>query len=133
MSCLVLWDIDHTLIENSGVSKGIYLAAFEAITDRQSSVQPITEGRTDQRIMHDLFVMSGVRQPAWPEIERALAVAGRRHLDVLRRAGWVLPGVQDSLRALSGIDGVVQGILTGNIRDNAVVKLNAFNLDSLVD
>jgi hypothetical protein len=26
---LLLWDVDHTLIENSGVSKAVYARAFE--------------------------------------------------------------------------------------------------------
>jgi len=33
---LVLWDIDHTLIENNGVSKEIYAGAFERITGREA-------------------------------------------------------------------------------------------------
>src|SRR5262245_41471117 len=101
MDCLVLWDIDHTLLENSGVSNAIYLAAFEAIASRPARVLPITEGRTDRRIMRDLFAMSDAIQPAWPEVEEALAVAGQQHFDVLRRTGWVLPGVRNSLRTLS--------------------------------
>jgi hypothetical protein len=31
---LVLWDVDHTLIENSGVSKENYALAFEFLTGR---------------------------------------------------------------------------------------------------
>ena len=31
---LVLWDIDHTLIENHGVNKEIYALAFELLTGR---------------------------------------------------------------------------------------------------
>jgi phosphoglycolate phosphatase-like HAD superfamily hydrolase len=134
MNCLVLWDIDHTLIDDNGVSKAIYLAAFEALVNRPAQVLPITEGRTDQLIMRDLFVKSGVpEQPGWPEVQEALAAAGREHSEVLRRTGSVLPGVRNALRALAGVQGVVQGVLTGNIRDNALVKLSAFDLDSLVD
>lgn len=34
MELIVLWDIDHTLIENAGVSKEIYAAAFTALSGR---------------------------------------------------------------------------------------------------
>lgn len=34
MELIVLWDIDHTLIENAGVSKEIYAAAFAALAGR---------------------------------------------------------------------------------------------------
>jgi hypothetical protein len=31
---LVLWDVDHTLIENNGVNKETYAYAFELLTGR---------------------------------------------------------------------------------------------------
>ena len=33
---LVLWDVDHTLIENAGVSKAIYADAFQQLTGTSS-------------------------------------------------------------------------------------------------
>ena len=33
-SILVLWDIDHTLIENHGVNKETYALAFRLLTER---------------------------------------------------------------------------------------------------
>jgi phosphoglycolate phosphatase len=131
---LVLWDIDHTLIENSGTSKAIYLAAFERLAGIPARVAPVTEGRTDRLIMHDLFESSGVPKPDWMEIEESLAVAGLSYSDVLRQTGWVLPGVRAAIRSLSQAgDVVVQGLLTGNIRQNAEIKLAAFGLDGLLD
>ena len=40
---LLLWDVDHTLIENSGVSKAVYARAFEMMTgtSRRSSPAPM--------------------------------------------------------------------------------------------
>jgi hypothetical protein len=37
---LVLWDVDHTLIENSGVSKENYALAFKLLTGREPEVIP---------------------------------------------------------------------------------------------
>ncbi len=37
---LVLWDVDHTLIENAGVSKEIYSAAFAILTGQDASTPP---------------------------------------------------------------------------------------------
>ncbi|MGH3516707.1 MAG: hypothetical protein ACRDQ7_04710 [Haloechinothrix sp.] len=34
MGSLVLWDVDHTLVENSGVSKAIYGRAFSPPWDQ---------------------------------------------------------------------------------------------------
>ena len=134
MAKLVLWDIDHTLIENSGTSKAIYLAAFKDLVGKPARVAPVTEGRTDRLIMHDLFKSSGIPMPEWLKIESALATAGKSHRDILRRTGWALPGAKDAIRHLAQAgDVVVQGILTGNIRQNAQVKLAAFGLDALLD
>jgi hypothetical protein len=47
----VLWDVDHTLIENGGVSKETYALAFELLTGCVPSVRPATDGRTDFQIM----------------------------------------------------------------------------------
>jgi phosphoglycolate phosphatase len=43
---LLLWDVDHTLIENGGVSKENYALAFEILTGRAPEAQPQTDGRT---------------------------------------------------------------------------------------
>jgi phosphoglycolate phosphatase len=44
---LILWDVDHTLIENGGVSKATYALAFELLTGHAPSVRPSIDGRTD--------------------------------------------------------------------------------------
>ena len=51
---LLLWDVDHTLIENSGVSKAVYARAFQMMTG-DPEVQPGTDGRTDHEIVRNLF------------------------------------------------------------------------------
>ena len=59
-STLVLWDVDHTLIENGGVSKATYTLAFELLTGHAPSVRPTTDGRTDFQIMHELLSANSV-------------------------------------------------------------------------
>ncbi|MFG3233815.1 HAD family hydrolase [Streptomyces antibioticus] len=133
MELFVLWDIDHTLIENAGVSKEIYAAAFAALSGREPTQPARTDGRTDRLIMRDMFVREGLPVPDWPFIETALAQAGEARLDELRRRGTALPGVHQALKAVSAQSGWVSSVLTGNIAANARVKLAAFGLDSLLD
>src|SRR5215470_14585763 len=52
---LILWDVDHTLIENGGVSKEVYALAFELLAGRAPVVRPVTDGRTDFQIMRELL------------------------------------------------------------------------------
>ncbi|MFD8198946.1 HAD family hydrolase [Streptomyces sp. NPDC059701] len=133
MELIVLWDIDHTLIENAGVSKEIYAAAFSALAGREPTGPARTEGRTDRLIMRDMFVRDGLPVPDWPGIEAALERAGSERRDALRSRGWALPGAREALKAASARSGWVSSVLTGNIAANARVKLSAFGLDSLLD
>ncbi|MFJ9923695.1 HAD family hydrolase [Streptomyces rubiginosohelvolus] len=133
MELFVLWDIDHTLIENAGVSKEIYAAAFRALSGREPTEPARTEGRTDRLIMRDMFAREGLPVPDWHFVETALAQAGEARLEDLRRRGAALPGVHDALNAASAQTGWVSSVLTGNISANARVKLAAFGLDCLLD
>ncbi|MEV6318042.1 haloacid dehalogenase-like hydrolase [Streptomyces sp. NPDC051776] len=133
MELIVLWDIDHTLIENAGVSKEIYAAAFSALSGHEPLEPARTGGRTDRLIMRDMFVREGVPVPDWHSIETALAQAGEARLEELRRRGTALPGVHEVLKAASAQSGWVSSVLTGNIAANTRVKLSAFGLDLLLD
>ena len=66
---LVLWDVDHTLIENGGVSKETYALAFELLTGTSPTVRPTTDGRTDFQIMHELLIANSVN------VERYVGIA----------------------------------------------------------
>ncbi|MGA5817691.1 HAD family hydrolase [Kitasatospora sp. NPDC094028] len=133
MQLIVLWDIDHTLIENAGVSKEIYAAAFAALTGAPPAVRASTEGRTDRLIMRDMFRSHDLPEPDWPIIEAALTRAGQEHFGELRRRGMALAGVRDALKAACVQADWVSSVLTGNIAANARVKLSAFDLDPLLD
>jgi phosphoglycolate phosphatase-like HAD superfamily hydrolase len=132
MPVIILWDIDHTLVENSGVSKDIYRAAFTRLVGRPPEAPVVTEGRTDRLIMRDVFADHGLAQPTWPEIEHALETSGREHRAILARRGYLLPGAREALAAVRR-EGWVSSVLTGNIRANAQVKLGTFGLDALLD
>lgn len=133
MPCLVLWDIDHTLIDNAGVSKQIYAAAFAILTGRRTSHLARTEGRTDPDIMADILRVNSAPSFSWADVERALAKAGAQHRQALAERGTVLTGVNPLISALAGMDGVVQTVVTGNIRANATTKLSALGLVSMLD
>lgn len=133
MALLILWDIDNTLIDNAGVSKEIYAAAFEALTGQRPSQPARTEGRTDPEIISDLLEAHGAAAVPWQEVETALTDAGLGHRDSLAKRGQVMPGVLDLITALAVVPTVVQTIVTGNIRANATVKLAAFGLLDWLD
>jgi phosphoglycolate phosphatase len=57
---LVLWDVDHTLIENNGVNKETYALAFQLLTGRRAEYPAQTEGRTDPEIMRNMLNRHGI-------------------------------------------------------------------------
>jgi phosphoglycolate phosphatase-like HAD superfamily hydrolase len=132
---LVLWDVDHTLIDNGGISKEVYAATFATLTGRPPTHAVVTEGRTEPEIMRELFRAHGLElTPAQSDqVPEALAAALRSRLSQLRERGRALPGAPAVLYALARTPAVVQSVLTGNIRPNAVSKLAAFGLDQYVD
>jgi phosphoglycolate phosphatase len=127
MPRLVLWDVDHTLIENAGVSKDIYATALARLTNQPARRTAQTEGRTDPDIMAEMLHSHGMPSYPWAEVQHALETAGAEHRRALGERGSVLPGVSELIAALANRD-AVQTIVTGNIRANAEVKLGALGL-----
>lgn len=133
MPALILWDVDHTLVENAGVSKEIYAAAFTALAGEQPRQPARTGGRTDRLIMHTMFADHGLPTPAWETIAAALVQAGADRLEAMRQRGSALPGVREAIHRLAGDPRFVQSVLTGNIRPNAEMKVSALDLAEELD
>jgi phosphoglycolate phosphatase-like HAD superfamily hydrolase len=132
---LVLWDVDHTLIENGGVSKAAYRAAFELLTGKPATEPFVTDGSTDWLIMEDLLSLHGVEltEELRNRLEPALVEALNRLASELKVYGHELPGARDALIAVGAEPGVMQSVLTGNVQPNGVTKLAIFGLDQFLD
>ena len=132
---LVLWDIDHTLTENHGVNKEIYALAFELLTGRRAEHAARTDGRTEPEIMRNMLAEHRIE--AVPDylarVQEALVSATASKAGTLRQRGHELPGARAALTAFQSSPGIVQSVLTGNIRPNAVTKLSVFGLDGYLD
>ena len=122
---LLLWDVDQTLIENSEVTRAVYARAFRLLTGHPPRVQPGTDGRTDPEIVRNLFAANDAEFTAADQAgyQQALIEAMAELHPQFIRDGAPLPGVLAALTAVSRIPGVVQSVLTGNIRPNAEAKL----------
>jgi len=132
---LVLWDIDHTLIETGGVGSEIYAAAFQKVTGRKQEQMADVSGRTEPVIFRETLALHGIDDPgdlfSIFADEQARGYAER--VDELRRRGRALPGAAQALSALAKRDDAFQSVLTGNIRRSAEIKLSAFGLDTHLD
>jgi phosphoglycolate phosphatase-like HAD superfamily hydrolase len=132
---LILWDIDHTLIETRGTGSQLARAAFQEITGIWPDQMADATGKTEPVSLAETLRAHGI-EPTEEHQRRyaqALPEQHRRHADQLRQVGRVLPGAAEALAALHQIPGTIQTALTGNYRAAAAVKLAAFDLDSALD
>jgi phosphoglycolate phosphatase-like HAD superfamily hydrolase len=131
---LILWDVDHTLLEIKGVSREIYARAFQLVTGRPMGELADMTGRTERAIIIETLRLGGITEPEplLPAFYDALGEAARQLQDRIRGAGRSLPGAGEAVAALVG-GGVVQSVATGNLRSIAEVKLAAFGLTDHLD
>ena len=132
---LVLWDIDHTLIETRGVGSQVYAEAFAKVTGHPLEKMPELAGRTEPVIFREALKVNGVEpdEDLYDQFAAEQARGYAAHLDELRTRGRALPGAAEALRALSERNDVLQSVLTGNTRPSAEIKLRAFDLDRYLD
>jgi phosphoglycolate phosphatase len=132
---LVLWDIDHTLIETRGVGSLVYAEAFAKVTGRPMEKMPELAGRTEPVIFREALKVNGVEngEDLYAEFAAEQARGYLAHLDELRDRGRALSGAVEALRELSHRADVIQSVLTGNTRPSAEIKLRAFDLDGYLD
>ncbi|GAA0404247.1 haloacid dehalogenase-like hydrolase [Microbispora corallina] len=135
ISRLVLWNVDLTLVDVTIVTRDAYADAFRMVTGRPLVKLAPAMGRPDSEIIFETLAINGiaVEDHHLPKFLDALAVSfGDKHRR-LAKEGRAMPGAKDALKAVSRLDGVVQSVLTGTIKSNAVHKLTAFGLDRWVD
>jgi phosphoglycolate phosphatase len=132
---LLLWDLDHTLIETRGVGRTIYERAFPAATGQPLTTLTSISGRTELDIMAESLRLNNIAptDEMIKRLARALVRGYQDARDELRTAGRALPGVQDTLANLAHNPTVYQSVLTGNLRNVARIKLEVFNLDHYLD
>ena len=143
---LVLWDVDHTLINAGGWSSHLYGLVFAELFGRELPQVAPMAGRTDRAIIVETLTMAGVPDPRKhvPAFIETMTRQAPAYGEQVRARGRVLPGVPEALAALAGAGGagadgadgagrVRQSVLTGNIRPLAEVKLAALGLGDPLD
>jgi phosphoglycolate phosphatase-like HAD superfamily hydrolase len=132
---LVLWDIDHTLVNMGGLTAEIFETVFFEVTGRRLERPVQMAGRTDRAIVTEAVSLHGMEpsEPLLAALTDALAAAFASREPDVRRRGRALPGAREALSALAGRPGVIQSVLTGNMLPIAVGKLTAFGLHRFLD
>ncbi len=120
--------------------RAAYAEAFGVVAGRPLIQLPQMAGRSESEIFFDALALNGVDMRADGAAERLLepfsaelaaATAARR--DDLVSQGRLMPGAAEAVAAVAKLDGVIQTVLTGNGKPNAMLKLRAFGLDGYLD
>jgi phosphoglycolate phosphatase-like HAD superfamily hydrolase len=126
---ICLFDIDGTLLSSGGAGK----AAMEGGLQSEFGLARVNQdvpfsGRTDLAIGKELLQVHGIdgTEPNWHRLRSA-------YLNLLpdslaRHKGRILPGIAALLENLGGQKKALLGLLTGNIREGARLKLGHYRL-----
>jgi phosphoglycolate phosphatase len=144
---LVLWNIDLTLLDVARPTRAAYADAFRAVTGRPLIRLPPMAGRTESEIFFEALALNtagpapgaavtedaAVSEELLSRFTRQLAVAFGARRDLLTEQGRLMPGARDAVAGVGRLPGVVQTVLTGAIRPNAIEKLRAFGMEGFFD
>lgn len=132
-SRLVLFDIDGTILLTAGAGRRAITAALAELVGDNAAFERIRfDGKTDPQIVTELLRAAG--DPGPHDGPRIRAVC-ERYVSLLERelatttGTRLMPGFPAILDRLERHDGVVLGLLTGNLERGAALKLRAAGLD----
>jgi len=126
---ICLFDIDGTLLSSGGAGKAAMEAALESEFRTPPSAGGVPfSGRTDRAITQDLFAFYGIEWSTANWQRFLTAYLGHLPRCLARHTGKVLPGIAELLEVLVLRDRVAVGLLTGNVRDGARLKLQHYGL-----
>lgn len=127
---VILFDIDGTLITTGGAGVRAFGHAFASEFNLPRATESLHfAGRTDTGLALEVFADNGIKPT--PKNRRRFFAAYTRHLKEMLAdcTGRICPGVERFLaesRALQPAP--LLGLLTGNIRPGAELKLSHYNL-----
>lgn len=129
---LVLFDIDGTILWSDGAGRRAMTAALTHVFGSAGPTDYRYDGKTDPQIVRDLMRLEGHAEET---IDERMAQLMERYLSGLEAelsAGLrthLFEGVPELLDALEARDDIVLGLLTGNLRAGAALKLRSAGID----
>lgn len=133
MERLILFDIDGTLLTSNGAAARAFRAALEEVYGTSGPRGGYSfAGKTDPQIARDLLLSAGLGAES---IDARLESAWELYLrglerECLEECVQVFPGVHDLLDRLEAApERAILGLLTGNVREGARLKLRAGGID----
>jgi phosphoglycolate phosphatase-like HAD superfamily hydrolase len=129
---LVLLDIDGTILTTNGAAAAAFRSALEQVFGTSGPTDGYSfAGKTDPQIARDLLRIAGLPDS---EIDHGLPEVWPRYVEELaprltRQAVRLLPGARELIEHAHAEPNWVLGLLTGNVREGARLKLEAAGID----
>lgn len=126
---LILWDIDSTLVNTGAAGQHALVRATVEWFGGDGDLTGVEiAGRTDRAIAHQILEKYG--EPVTDEnvdafLDRYVALLPE---ELPKRNGRILPGVRELLEDLARQPDKTVGLLTGNLRRGAQLKLEYYKL-----
>ncbi len=126
----ILFDIDGTLIDSGGAGVKALNRAFEEMFSVADAFRSISmAGKTDLQILTE-----GMKLHDVPSSNGNVPGFFESYISHLRNTidateGHVKAGIREALAALEDSDQCILGLLTGNIEQGSMIKLEAFGLN----
>ena len=126
---LILWDIDGTLLHSGGAGMKALEASLQEVFGASGSFAGIEfAGRTDPWIIRQIFARFGIEHTPGNVARYVDGYIALLPGILAQSRARILPGVSDILGQAAAHAGVVQGLLTGNLRRGAEAKLGFHGL-----
>lgn len=130
MKHVVLFDIDGTLLSTGGAGQRAMERALHTAFGLDECMHEIlAAGRTDRAITLDLFRQHGIEDAPDNRMRFWNEYLGHLPDTLAELDGRVLPGILEVLEILLRRGDTALGLLTGNLRQGAAVKLRHYELD----
>lgn len=135
---LVLWDIDRTLLYVGDIDRQVYRETFAEVVGRPAERLPARgTGVTMPLAIRGLLLSNGVPEEDVPRLlPQMVELLPKRlggHTADLRREGVLMQGAVAALSCVRDHPRLLPTVVTGNLKPNAVLKLEAFSIDRFVD
>ena len=124
-----LFDIDGTLLSTAGAGISAFGQTFDALFGvPELSPEVSFAGQSDRGIICRLFAAHGIEdnETNWQGFQEGYFP--RLQAELTQREGLVLPGVFELIERLESAGDVYLGLLTGNLREAAKIKLTHYDL-----
>lgn len=126
---LILWDIDGTILHSTGAGMKALNKALNTVFGLSGSFDGIEfAGRTDKLIIRQIFARFGIEYSSENFSRYVDAYVAALPETLAANNARVLPGISEILGNAAEHPHVAQGLLTGNLRRGAQVKLGFHDL-----